>query len=144
MKKATLGLFSAILFLSLSVAQPVAAQKAEAPLFGADRALLISPQTILLDEARALGVVEVTIHADVLYNLIDLEDDDLDATVVLGTVEASSIFADNRGELVARFDWAAVAGLVAGEGEDLVTLTLTCTSDGIVIFEEDDDVRVVF
>ena len=71
MKKTTVGLFSALLLLSISTIQPLAAQKPEAPLAGADRELLVSPQTLLLDEFKAKGIVAVTIHADIPFTAVE-------------------------------------------------------------------------
>lgn len=143
MKKVTLGLFSALFLSFIIAAQPASAQRvSETPLQGVDRPLLISPQAILLDETKALGVVEVTIHADISFSYIR----NLEATVELEGIQAESTFADDRGDLVAKFDWALVAGLFEGEeGEsEFFTLTLTCTADGKEIFSGEDEVRVVF
>ncbi len=121
MKKVTLGLFS-VLFLSLLIAvQPASAQRvSETPLKGVDRDLLVSPQTILLDETKALGVVEVTIHADISFNYVS----NLEATVELEGIRSQYTFADDRGDLVAKFDWAACGGTVRGRGRRIRVLHL--------------------
>ena len=144
MSKTTLGMFSALLLFSLTTAQPSAAQKAEAPLAGADRDLLVSPQTLLLDEFKAKGLVEVTIHADVPFNTVDTKTVEL--SVELGDVPATSAFPDDRGDLVAKFEWDALAALFQGEEGETLTLILQLRCRLITgeIFEAEDEVRVVF
>ena len=144
MKKVLLGLLSTLFLSFILAAQPAAAQRGSAPLFGEDRDILVSPQTFLLDDSKSAGVVAVTVHADIPFSLV--EGGTVELTVGSGSIFPSYTFADDRGDLVAKFDWERVEGLFEGEeGEtEVFTLTLTCDLIGGGTFKGDDDVRVVF
>ncbi len=77
----------------------------------------------------------VTVHTSLAYT-VELEDD---FAWCLNGVDATSIYSDSRGYLVAKFDVAAIAAVVA-PGD--VTMTLT-GENGIVAFVGSDMVRVI-
>ena len=90
-------------------------------------AIMVSPATIVLDK-----VSEVTVHTNVPAGLVDSADIDLNG------VEPVEVWADNCGDLVARF---AVADLELAPGE--VELTLTALyADGTGAFSAMDAVTV--
>ena len=145
MRNTTLRLFSILFLFVIIAAQPLSAQRESAPLHGEDRDLLVSPQTLLLDASKSLGIGMVTIHADVPYRSV------VGGTVVLtveglGSVPAAYTFADDRGDLVAKFYWATLAELFEGEEGDseIFTFAVTCDLEKGGTFEGEDDVRVIF
>jgi hypothetical protein len=77
-------------------------------------AIKISPNCLVLDNPG----VWVTVHADIAYATVD------SATVTLNGIPVKATFADNRGDLVAKF--------ISGDVKDIVsppaaTLTLSGT-----------------
>jgi len=144
MKKVTLGLF-AVLFLSFIIA----AQPAAGQVYGVDPDLKVSPQTLLLDWKSNNPVMVLTVHADINWETVH------ELTVLLEKIPATFTKADNRGDLVAKFDWEEIKvyleGLKAdGEegGSETLTLTLTCDytdeEGNTDNFEGKDTVRVVY
>jgi len=92
--------------------------------------IVVSPSTINL---RAAGTW-VTVHAEIAYSAVDT------ATVKLDGIDVKTTFADNRGELVAKFLVGDVRGIVApGTAE----LTLCGTTKDGVPFSGTDEVRVI-
>lgn len=90
----------------------------------------IAPSTLLLNASQGGSV---TVHADIPYSIVD------GSSVKLDGIAATATFADDCGDLVAKFKETEVkAGLSLGR----VTLTLTgLTTDGTP-FRGSDVVRV--
>jgi hypothetical protein len=79
----------------------------------------VSPNTIVLKSKSTVGV---TVHADIALRLVSPE------SVRLNGLEPYAVFADSRGQLVAKFDIDAVEHIVS---KPSTTLTLTgVTVDG--------------
>ena len=105
-------------------------------------AIRIAPNTLNLD-----NVVDkcVTVHADIAY--ITVDDDDANPLKLWSTdpdddpVVAYDSFADDRGNLVAKFYREEVAEIVAAGKE--VTLTLTGKTTGGDTFTGSDTIRVI-
>ncbi len=90
----------------------------------------LSPAALVLDGPG----VWVTAHTDIRYSAV------IGASVELKGISATSVFADDRGYLVAKFRQAAVEAIVAPPCD---TLTLTgLTVDGVP-FEGSDTIRVM-
>ncbi len=135
MKRAVLGLFSSLLLLFLVTARPASGQL---PSEDGDIVIQVSPSTILLNW-KTQGDARVTIHAEVDYGLfvgadlavwLEFEED----------IQATSIFADARGDLVAKFPYEELVELL-----DVGRVTLhvkAVARDGTVYFGH-DDVRVI-
>lgn len=82
-------------------------------------AIRIAPSVLILDMAQGGAI---TVHADIPYRLVDPE------TVQLEGIAATAVFADNCGNLVAKFDEAAIK---ADRQPGIVALELTgATLDG--------------
>jgi hypothetical protein len=133
MRNITLGLFSVLLFSGITAAQP-----------GPDRAapddlvIQVAPQTIVLDRDAKSGNVWVTIHAEIdfsRYYVVSVQLDNDDGTVI----DAEFTFADNRGDLVAKFMYDEVAEEL---GPGPATLTLF-VENGSTTFSGSDDIRVI-
>ena len=77
----------------------------------------------------------VTVHTNLAYT--DEVEDNFDWC--LNGVDATCIYSDSRGYLVAKFDVATIAAVVA-PGD--VTMTLT-GENGIIAYEGRDEVRVI-
>ncbi|MFH1764060.1 MAG: hypothetical protein ABIF09_07710 [Gemmatimonadota bacterium] len=137
MKKVALGLFS-VLFLSFIIAAQPGPDQAPTE----DIVIQVSPQTILLGRDANSGNVWITIHAEILYSkayeAVSVEIKNSVATI-LGNFDATSTFADNRGELVAKFIYDDIAGIL-GPGPAILTLVV---KNGDIISSGSDDVRVV-
>jgi hypothetical protein len=97
---------------------------------GLSIAIQIAPSTLLLNASQGGSV---TVHADIPYSEVD------STSVKLDGIAATATFADDCGDLVAKFKETEVeAGLSVGR----VTLTLTgLTTDGTP-FRGADTVRV--
>ena len=78
--------------------------------------IYVSPSVLVLQSKTASPI---TVHATVKLSTVNA------ATVQLNGIPAKSVFADSRGELVAKFDIAAVKALAELSPE----LTLTLTAD---------------
>jgi len=89
----------------------------------------MSPSTIAL---RSKGTC-VTAHVGIRYSLVAA------GSVELNGLSATSIFADDRGYLVAKFSLAAVKGIVS---RPTATLTLTGATKEGDSFSGSDTVRV--
>lgn len=88
-------------------------------------AIQVSPATLVLDAPQ----VWVTIHADVNFALVDT-DSEVTLVVSDASIAATSIFADDRGDLVAKFDKDAVESLLeASVNYATATITLECALD---------------
>ena len=94
-------------------------------------AVKVSPNVINL----AAPLISVTVHTDILFSLVD------DAAIVkLNGIPATSCFADDCGNLVAKFDADVIKeNLTVGE----VTLTLTGTTISGEAFSGSDTVKVI-
>jgi hypothetical protein len=133
MKKAVLGLFSILLLLPLVAARPASDPF---PRTEMEIGIQVSPSTILLNW-KTQGDARVTVHTEVPYGLFNgaeidvwLEDD----------IQATSIFADARGDLVAKFPYQELVSLL---GVGTVTLHVKAVArDGTVYFGS-DQVRVI-
>lgn len=90
----------------------------------------VSPSTIYIG---SLGG-GVTVHAEIPYSTV------AGATVTLNGLPVRATFADNRGELVAKFDLAAVKDIIAPPSAELTLTGLT--KDGVP-FTGTDIIRVV-
>jgi len=95
--------------------------------------MIISPDTVVLEE----NVQEymLTVHAEIRLSAVD------PATVTLGIGDLVSLFADSRGELVAKF-------LVSKTDLPVGTLNLTLTGDYIIdgqagTFVGEDDISII-
>ncbi len=98
-----------------------------------DDPVIVSPSTISMDSKG----VWVTVHAAVPFSLVN------DATVTLNDIPVEATFADDRGDLVAKFYLNNVRALVES-GTKSLTLTLVAVdSSGTVVFSGSDIVRVV-
>ena len=99
---------------------------------GLSIAIKCSPATVILDAIRSGDCL--TVHADIKFR-------DVDTTlpVTLNGLEAYATFADNRGDLVAKFTMTDLAGLLA---PPTTTLTLVGSTKGGVTFTGTDSVRV--
>jgi hypothetical protein len=106
------------------------------PLRATDPSLSIpikcSPATVILDAIRSGDCL--TVHADIKFR-------DVDTTrpVTLNGVEAYATFADNHGDLVAKFTRTDLADLLA---PPTTSLTLVGSTVGGVAFAGTDSVRV--
>mgnify|MGYP002641938156 CR=1 FL=1 len=114
MRKTLFGIVAVCGLLAIGLASNV---MANGKLAGGDAdIIMVSPQMIVLAK-----VASVTVHTKIPYNLVDTGTIDEPNTVELNGVVASSTWADDCGDLVARFD---VADLALTADKD-VTLTLT-------------------
>ena len=89
----------------------------------------ISPRTLNLDQFAGS---EITVHAAIDYD----EDADVTLASEYGTIDAVATFADDRGDLVAKFSIEDVEGIVA-EGEVILTLYVDAEEIG------SDTIRVI-
>jgi hypothetical protein len=94
-------------------------------------AISIAPNTIVLGCDKG---DRVTVHTDIALGVVDR------ATVELSGVSPLLIKADNRGNLVAKFDQASIEALVAPPDATLVLTGMT--KDGVA-FSGSDTVRVI-
>ena len=131
MRKTSLALLTVALTFPFLAAQPDPLEDAPEVI---EIDIQVSPQTILLDW-RAKGDVKVTIHADVSFHLFSGP-----AQVELDGVSAYAIKADNRGDMVAKFDFDEIASRVE---PGTATLTLEAIDDGGTAYFGSDEVRVV-
>lgn len=96
-----------------------------------------SPSVVVLGSVAAGDCL--TVHADIPYSAVDT-----DAGVFLNGVAAYATFADNRGDLVAKFDLTDMKALLTPPAT-VLTLTGTAIVDELVTveFTGADEVRVV-
>jgi ABC-type Co2+ transport system permease subunit len=92
--------------------------------------ILVSPSTLVMGSEG----VWVTVHADIPYRIVDA------ATVTLNGVPVSATFADNQGELVAKFQIDAVKGTVSPPSAEVELVARTYDGDEFV---GTDTVRVI-
>lgn len=99
--------------------------------------IAIAPSTINLNSQTEC----VTVHADIPYNVVVGE------SVTLDGLPATGTFADDCGDLVAKFDVAKVKALLADRLGDEKEATVSMTLDGTTTlgspFSGTDTVRVV-
>jgi len=93
--------------------------------------IVVSPNVVYL----ASQGVWVTVHADIPYSSVG------DATVTLNGVDVHATFADNRGDLVAKFCLDEVKEILEPDAENTLTL-LGETEDG-GSFSGTDAIRVI-
>ncbi len=95
----------------------------------------IAPATLNLNLDRP----SVTVHTSLMYSVVD------NSTLKLNDIPADSTFADDRGNLVARFNSTKVKAIVTGEIDVPYEATLNLTGekkDG-TSFTGSDTVRVI-
>ena len=92
--------------------------------------ILVSPSTLVMGSEG----VWVTVHADIPYRIVDA------ATVTLNGVPVSATFADNQGELVAKFQIDSVKNTVSPPSAVVVLVAKTYDGDEFVAA---DTVRVI-
>lgn len=128
-RRKTMGSAAAIMAALLVSIIWVSAQTVRAQ-DGESVEIQIAPSTLLLNSSQGGSV---TVHADIPYSVVDA------TSVKLDGIAATSTFADDCGDLVAKFKETEVeSGLVVGRA----TLTLTgLTTDGTA-FWGTDTVRV--
>ena len=95
--------------------------------------MIISPDTVVLEEN--VQEYTLTVHAEIRLSAVD------PASVTLGIGDLVSLFADSRGELVAKF-------LVKKADLPVGTLNLTLTGDYIIdgqagTFTGKDDISII-
>ena len=118
-----------VCFLGFGLALLVSAAPTDAT--AGDVAVVVAPKTLLLSELQG---GEITVHATIAYSQVDC------ATLTLNGIPVTWTKADSRGELVAKFDEAAVKAIVSAPS---AVLTLKgATVDGEA-FEGSATVRVV-
>ncbi|MDD4270630.1 MAG: hypothetical protein PHO07_07290 [Pirellulales bacterium] len=125
--KSVLLPLSAMLLASAMVIAPASAEEARID-------IVISPSTVNLD----MKGVWVTVHADIPYSLVDH-----DVLVTLNAVPVKSTFADNRGDLVAKFPVGDVAAILTEYVGEEVELTLSGTAADGTEFYGTDTIRVI-
>ncbi len=135
MRRAIMMSFVAVVAMALFA--PSARSAASAQSWSDARADLelsikVSPQTINL--ASQADGDWVTVHTDIPYVYVDT------ATVALGGLPAASTYADDRGNLVAKFSLPAVRAIVAPPATEL---TLTGLTDDGLSFAGSDVVKVL-
>ena len=114
---------------------PAHPAKAPVPADEVEIAIQVSPSTILLNW-KAKGDVKVTVHADVSFSLFSTSN----IEVWLDGIPATYIYDDARGDLVGKFDFDAVKGLLdAGTA----TLSLRAVAEDGTVYYGSDEVRVV-
>lgn len=94
----------------------------------------VAPGTILIGAEQAN---QITVHAAIAYSVVDSESIDLNGVAPVST------WADDRGELVARFSPVDVEALPEVQALGDVVLTLTGLTDAGDVFSGSDVVRVV-
>jgi hypothetical protein len=100
----------------------------------------VSPSTILLDW-KAKGEARVTVHAEVSFGLFDSTSFHITLENAAGdVVSATYIKADARGDLVAKFPYEDIKGLL-GPGPAILHLTAEGEDGNTYVGE--DEVRVV-
>lgn len=92
--------------------------------------IVVSPNVINLRSQA----VWVTVHAEIDYSAV------VGATVTLDGIPVVSTFADDRGDLVAKFNSADIKGIVQ---PGMVTLTLSGTTKDGGSFSGSDTIKVV-
>ena len=132
MKKLTLTFLSLLLLCSTGAARP-----SPGPVAGEDLVIQVAPQTIILGRTANSGNVWVTIHADIDFSSAYVVSVEIEGNSGQ-TIDAEFTFADNRGDLVAKFSYDDVAYLL-GPGD--ATLTLQVEDDGNT-YTGSDDIRV--
>ena len=90
----------------------------------------MSPSTLVMGSQG----VWVTVHADIPYRIVDA------ATVTLNGVPVTATFADNQGELVAKFQIDAIKGTVSPPSAVVELVASTIYGD---TFRGKDTVRVI-
>lgn len=123
----SLGLLVAVAGLGVGGTDAVRAQEPVPDLLEVE--IAVSPNTIVLDSEATW----VTVHTDIPLGSVAVE------TLALSGIDVSWVKADAKGNLVAKFDFDAVAAIVS---KPSATLTLTGTTVGGVPFEGSDMVRV--
>ena len=114
---------------------------------------VLVPMAALADEAETIDVVVapstinlnyqgpcVTVHTSLLF-IPDFADGEIYSWYLEG-VEAYSVFADDCGDMVAKFDSADVMAALTASDEP-VMLTLAGESGDILVYQGTDDIRVI-
>ena len=92
--------------------------------------VLVSPQNILLDSVQSGSI---TVHVDIAYSLVNT------GSVTLNGVPAKFTFADDRGDLVAKFSEEDIKAIVSPPE---ATLTLAGVTKAGEAFSGSDVVKV--
>lgn len=96
-----------------------------------DVVVAVAPQTLLLSSVQG---GEITVHATIAYSKVDK------SSVTLNDIPVKWTKADSRGELVAKFDEAAVKAIVSAPSAVLTLKGVTVDGEA---FEGSATVRVV-
>jgi hypothetical protein len=120
----TIGLI--VFFLTLAFSAAVAAK-------AGGITIAISPSVLNLDSQGTW----VTVHAEIPYSTV------VGASVTLDGLPVESTFADDRGELVAKFALAQVKDSLKSKVGSSVTLTLSGTTEDGGTFSGTDTVAVI-
>ncbi len=96
-----------------------------------DVVIAVAPQTLLLSSVQG---GEITVHVTIAYSRVDK------SSVTLNGIPVKWTKADSRGELVAKFDEAAVKAIVSAPSAVLTLKGVTVDGEA---FEGSDTVRVV-
>jgi len=99
---------------------------------GLELSIKLSPQTVNFDSLAVDGLL--TVHTDIGYACVDV------GTLALSGIPVSNAFADDRGNLVAKFSLAAVTEIVEPPSTEL---TLTGMSTDGVAFAGSDILQVL-
>jgi hypothetical protein len=115
MKRLTLTVLSLLLLFAT-----VAAHPSPEPVTSEDLVIQVAPQTIILGRDANQGNVWVTIHAEIDFSSAYIVSVEIEGNSGQA-IDAEFTFADNRGDLVAKFSYDDVAYLV-GPGEATLTM----------------------
>jgi hypothetical protein len=117
------GVLACVLLLGLSLVLRAASS---VPAGG----ILVSPSTLVMGSQG----VWVAVHADIPYSSVD------SATVSLNGIPVTATFADNQGDLVAKFQIDAVKGTVSVPQSEVVLVAMTHAGEEFV---GTDTIRVI-
>lgn len=92
--------------------------------------IAVSPSTLVMGSQG----VWVTVHADIPYRIVDT------ASVTLNGVPVTATFADNQGELVAKFQIDAIKGTVSSPSAEVELVASTLDGEEFI---GTDTIRVI-
>lgn len=96
---------------------------------------MVSPHVIVLPRQ---SLNWVTVHAEIPFSAVDTTE-----SVELNGIAATAVFADDCGDLVAKFKWEDVMGLIPTPAPATMTLALTGTRTDGIEFTGSETVRVL-